>query len=240
MKSILQQQYFYPTWLGIFVNPFFFARSGLVKAISGQSSQLSGKLLDIGCGSKPYQSLFCVDQYIGLDINSEHSRKRAAADYFYEGDIFPFETASFDSALCNQVLEHVFNPNSFLSEIHRVLKADGKLLLTVPFIWDEHEQPFDYARYSSFGLKALLEQNGFIITYHQKIGTDVSTLFQLINAYLYKVTEGWPRHPRFIFTISVMGLINLLGIIAKHMLPQNPDLFLDQLVIAEKNKKCAF
>ena len=60
--------------------------------------------------------------------------------------------------LCNQVLEHVFNPDEFLLKINRVLKNDGKLLLTVPFVWDEHEQPFDYARYSSFGLKALIEK----------------------------------------------------------------------------------
>jgi len=93
--------------------------------------------------------------------------------------------------LCNQVLEHVFNPDAFLSEIYRVLKRDGKLLLTVPFVWDEHEQPSDYARYSSFGLKALLEKNGFRIIQHERIGADASILFQLINAYLYTVSAGW-------------------------------------------------
>jgi len=173
------------------VNPFYFARAGLAKVIRRHASALSGRLLDIGCGSKPYQNLFHVEEYLGLDIDSEYSRKRGIADYFYDGNTFPVGTESFDSALCNQVLEHVFNPDAFLSEIYRVLKRDGKLLLTVPFVWDEHEQPSDYARYSSFGLKALLEKNGFRIIQHERIGADASILFQLINAYLYTVSAGW-------------------------------------------------
>lgn len=234
LKAILQRQSFFPTWIGIFVNPFYFARAGLAKAIGRHASALSGKLLDIGCGSKPYQRLFHVEEYLGLDIDSEHSRMRDIADYFYDGGIFPVASESFDSALCNQVLEHVFNPDLFLSEIHRILRGDGKLLLTVPFVWDEHEQPFDYARYSSFGLRALLEKNGFRVIQHEKIGADASTLFQLMNAYLYKISAGWQKHVRFVFTVIVMGSVNLFGLAAAKVLPKNPDLFLDQLVIAEK------
>jgi len=234
LKAILQRQSFFPTWIGIFVNPFYFARAGLAKAIRRHASSLSGKLLDIGCGSKPYQSLFHVEEYLGLDIDSENSRKRGIADYFYDGNTFPIESESFDSALCNQVLEHVFNPDAFLSEIHRVLKRDGKLLLTVPFVWDEHEQPFDYARYSSFGLKALLEKNGFRIIQHEKIGADASTPFQLINAYLYKISADWRKYNRIIFTVVVMGFVNLLGLVPTRFIPKNPDFYLDQLVIAEK------
>lgn len=234
LKTILQRQSFFPTWIGIFVNPFYFARAGLAKAIRRHASALTGKLLDIGCGSKPYQSLFHVEEYLGLDIDTENSRKRGFADFYYDGNTFPVESESFDSALCNQVLEHVFNPDAFLSEIHRVLKPDGKLLLTVPFVWDEHEQPFDYARYSSFGLEALLDKNGFRVIQHEKMGADASILFQLINAYLYKVSAGWHKYIRLTFTVVVMGFINLFGLVVAKVLPKNPDLFLDQLVIAEK------
>ena len=108
------------------------------------------------------------------------------------------------------------------------------MLLTVPFVWDEHEQPYDYARYSSFGLKALLERNGFRILKHEKLGADISTLFQLTNAYLYKISERWNKYARLGFALSVMGLINLLGLIARFILPKNPDLFLDHVVLAEK------
>ena len=235
LKDIYHRQAFYPGFIGIFVNPFYHARLGLRKAMSKFSSKLKGRLLDVGCGSKPYQELFAVDDYIGLDIDSEASRNRKIADYFYDGKIFPFNENEFDSVLCNQVLEHVFNPDEFLSEIKRVLKPSGRLLITVPFVWDEHEQPRDYARYSSFGLKALLDKNGFNVIEYKKIGADASIIFQLINAYLYKIFVKWPLPIRVVITMSLMSLFNLLGIMFGKLLPRNPDLFLDQIVLAEKN-----
>ena len=235
LKDIYHRQAFYPGFLGIFVNPFYHARLGLRKAMSRFSSELKGRLLDVGCGSKPYQELFAVDDYFGLDIDSEASRNRKIADYFYDGKIFPFNENEFDSVLCNQVLEHIFNPDEFLSEIKRVLKPGGRLLLTVPFVWDEHEQPHDYARYSSFGLKALLDKNGFNVIEYKKIGADASIIFQLINAYLYKIFVKWPLPIRVVITMSLMSLFNLLGIMFGKLLPRNPDLFLDQIVLAEKN-----
>lgn len=234
LKAIYHRQMFFPGWLGIFVNPFYFARSGLRDAMTELAPMLSGRLLDVGCGSKPYRSLFAVDAYVGLDIDSEVTRKSGIADQLYDGGRFPFSDAEFDSILCNQVLEHVFNPDEFLGEINRVLKTGGKLLLTVPFVWDEHEQPYDYARYSSFGLRALLEKQGFRIIRHKKLGANASILFQLANAYLYKITQDFPRPVKLLFTASVMAFINLVGLVAGKLLPDNPDLFLDHVVLAEK------
>ena len=140
LRQRYQREHFYPGWLGLFINPFYFARAALVNAVRKYAPQLQGNLLDIGCGTRPYEELFIVDEYIGLDIDNESAHMRGGADYYYDGSKFPFPDASFDSALCNQVLEHVFNPDEFLSEIHRVLRQDSRLLLTVPFVWDEHEQ----------------------------------------------------------------------------------------------------
>src|ERR1035437_5812332 len=193
LQAIYRRQMFFPGWFGIFVNPFYFARAGLRDAMAQFAPQLSGKLLDVGCGSEPYRSLFTVDTYIGLDIDSDASRQRGVADQLYDGGVFPFSDGAFDPALCNQVLEHVFNPDVFLGEIARVLKPGGRLLLTVPFVWDEHEQPYDFARYSSFGLRAILEKQGLKILIHKKLGADPSVLFHLANAYLFKISMGLPR-----------------------------------------------
>ncbi len=235
LKSIYRQQMYFPTWLGIFVNPFYFARSGLFSAVQEFAPGMSGRLLDVGCGSKPYRSLFTVDAYIGLDIDSESSRQRAVAEHLYDGGVFPFSDCSFDSVLCNQVLEHVFNPDEFLGEIARVLKPGGRLLLTVPFVWDEHEQPNDYARYTSFGLHALLNKQGLEPVYHKKLGADPSTVFQLANAYLFKVVQGLSRPAILLITVTVMASINLFGLLARRLLPSNPDLFLDHVVLVEKS-----
>lgn len=234
VRVLMSKEAFFPSWFGIFVNPFYFARRGLADVMMRYSKSLNGALLDVGCGTKPYQSLFDVDEYVGLDIDSENTRKNGFADYFYDGILFPFPDQNFNAVLCNQVLEHVFNPDQFLGEINRVMKPRAKMILTVPFVWDEHEQPYDYARYSSFGLKALLERNGFRVLRNEKLGADISTLFQLVNAYLYKISERWNKHIRLGFTLSVMGLVNLLGLIARFIFPKNPDLFLDHIVLVEK------
>jgi SAM-dependent methyltransferase len=234
LKKLYLSEQFSPGWLGVFVNPFYFARAGLGNAIAELAGLLTGRMLDVGCGTKPYQSLFEVDEYVGLEIDSESSRQRGIADFFYDGTKFPFEDHQFDSVLCNQVLEHVFNPDEFLSEIARVLKPGGHLLLTVPFVWDEHEQPYDYARYTSFGLSSLLNRAGLDITVHKKLCADGSILAQLANAYLYKVTVHLTRVLRHLLTVTIMALINIMGLLARRVLPGNPDLFLDHVVLAVK------
>ena len=233
LKSFYYEQQFFPSLAGVFVNPFYFARSGLCSAITEFAPTLKGKILDVGCGSKPYIKLFTYEEYIGLDIDSPSSRATGKADHFYDGNAFPFNANEFDSLIC-QVLEHVFNPNAFISEINKVLKARGKLLLTVPFVWDEHEQPYDYARYSTFGLFSLLENNGFKVLKHKKLGADISVVFQMLNAYLFKTIQNWPIYIRLAFTILVIGPITLAGLIARKVLPANPDLFLDHAILAEK------
>ncbi len=234
LKSSYQREAFFPTWLGVFINPFYFARAGLSDAMIEFAPKLTGCLIDVGCGTQPYRTLFKVCRYVGLDLDSELSRTVGLADQFYDGATFPYADATFDSALCNQVLEHVFNPDEFLAEINRVLKPGGKLLLTVPFVWDEHEQPNDYARYSSFGLNAILVKQGFRVLLHKKLGADPSIIFQLANAYLYKVTRHLPRVINLLITVTLMSVINLSGLLARRMLPGNPDLFLDNVVLVEK------
>ena len=197
--------------------------------------ELSGRILDVGCGTKPYQNLFRVEEYLGLDLDSPISRKLNIADAYYDGNFFPFDDNEFDGLICNQVLEHVFNPEMFLAEISRVLKPDGKLLLTIPFVWDEHEQPFDYARYSTFGLKHLLEKKSFEVINQVKINPNIATIFQLLNAYFFKISHHWPRLLRVLFTISVMALTNIMGLLGKLVLPNNADLYLDQIVLAKNN-----
>ena len=234
LREFYNRQNFFPGMYSILFNPFYFARKNLAASISDLSSQMKGNLLDVGCGTKPYRKLFKVDNYCGLDIDSSLTRNLAVADDFYDGNKFPYQSSTFDSVLCNQVLEHIFTPDDFLKEINRVMKCNAILLLTVPFIWDEHEQPHDYARYSSFGLRALLEKNGFKIIEHRKLGADATVLFQLINAYLFKISLSWPRTLKFLFKLTIMALINLFGVLAGKLLPVNPDLYLDQLVLAEK------
>ena len=236
LKKLYKQEQFNPKILGIFINPFYFARKGLHQNVSKLITNLNGKLLDVGCGTKPYENICNVDEYIGLEIDDEGNRQHNYADVFYDGKTIPFEDKSFDSILSNQVFEHVFNPNQFLKEINRVTKVGGRFLITVPFVWDEHEQPYDYARYSSFGLKHILSENGFEVVRHKKSNNGVGVIFQLINAYIYKITLTKSVYFNMLTTFILMAPVNIVGLILSKILPKNDDLYLDNIVLAKKVK----
>ncbi|HLE86395.1 MAG TPA: class I SAM-dependent methyltransferase [Candidatus Brocadiaceae bacterium] len=234
IKSIIQREQFFPWFLGFWVNPFYFARKGLYENISILSNYIRGDMLDIGCGQKPYEKLFNSSRYVGLEIDTIENRKNKNADYFYDGITFPFRDNEFDSVIANEVFEHVFNPAAFLNEIYRVLKPNGMLLMTVPFVWDEHEQPFDYARYSSFGLKHLLEESGFEVIEHKKSVCDIRVIFQLFNCYIYKKTVTKNVYANLFITAFLLSPFNILGELLSKVLPKNEDLYLDNIILTKK------
>lgn len=221
--------------IGLFVNPFYFARKGLYRNVREIGHHVSGKTLDVGCGRKPYRELFRSSDYIGLEIDTPETRRNSSADTFYEGNSFPFGDGEFDSVVTNQVFEHVFHPEEFLREIHRVLRPEGILLLTVPFVWDEHEQPRDYARYTSFALKHLLHKEGFTILETRKSVNDIRVIFQLVNAYIYKATVSGNKYLNLLFTILLMAPFNLAGEALARITPVNEDLYLDNVILARKS-----
>lgn len=236
LKLIYLNEQFSPSLLGLFINPFYFARKGLHQHISELILKLNGKLLDIGCGTKPYANLCNVSEYIGLEIDDEGNRNHSHADIFYDGKTIPSKNNSYDSILSNQVFEHVFTPNHFLKEINRVCKMGGLFLISVPFVWDEHEQPYDYARYSSFGLKYILSENGFEIIEYRKSNNGIEVIFQLINDYIFKVTITRNVYLNLFITLILMAPVNIIGLILSKILPRNDDLYLDNIVLAKKVK----
>ena len=233
-KQYVHKQNYFPGILGIFVNPFFFARKGLFENISSLAKYIHGKTLDVGCGQKPYEKLFNSSPYIGLEIDTVENRRIKKADYFYDGKTFPFQNDEFDSIIVNEVFEHVFNPVDFLNEIHRVLKPGGTLLMTVPFIWDEHEQPNDYARYTSFGLQHILEKSGFEVIEHRKSMGDIRVIFQLLNCYIYKKTVTKNIWTNLFITVFLMSPLNIMGELLSKVLQKNDDLYLDNVILLKK------
>ncbi len=234
LKQLYIKEQFNPKIIGLFINPFYFARKGLYKNVSELISHLNGKLLDIGCGTKPYESISNVDEYIGLEIDDGAKRQDKFADILYDGKAIPCRDKEFDSILSNQVFEHVFNPNEFLKEINRVTKMGGKFLISVPFVWDEHEQPYDYARYSSFGLKYILSENGFEVLEHRRSNNGLEVVFQLLNAYIYKVTLTKYVYINLMINLLLIAPMNIVGLLLSKILPKNNDLYLDNIVLATK------
>ncbi len=237
IKSYIHDQQFNPGILGIFINPFYLVRNRLHKAMTELGGDIHGQTLDIGCGERPYEKIFKnVSSYIGMEFDSSRNRARfSKIDAWYDGKVFPFDNGKFDSIIMTQVLEHIFNPEQFLKEVYRVMKPGGILLLSVPFVWDEHEQPHDYARYSSFGLAHLLKNHGFEIKKHLKSLSDVGVIFQLVACYIHKRLSWIKSYKiRVIFYMFLISPFTILGIILARILPKNQDLYMDNIVLARK------
>jgi SAM-dependent methyltransferase len=235
LNSWLLKEQFKPSFLGLFLNPFYFARKAIYKNIKFYSDYVKGITLDIGCGSKPYVDLFSTVQYIGIDLEkSGHNHSNSPVDIYYDGTKIPFGNEYFDSVVCFEVLEHVFNPDEFLKEANRVLKKGGSAVFTVPFIWDEHEQPYDFARYSSFGLKHIFEKNGFSVVESRKYLSDLRILSLLTNAYIYKVIRKiLPGRIAYLFILPLTSLNNILGSLL-YILPHNKDLYYGNIFVLKK------
>jgi len=234
LKLIYQRERLEPSLIGAFVNPFYYAKRELGKAVKKFSGAIAGKVLDVGCGQKPYRAYFKCSEYIGLELDTIENRLQKKADIYYDGKTFPFACEEFDSIVANEVMEHVFNPEQFLNEINRVLKNGGHFLITVPFVWDEHEQPYDYARYSSFGLFFLLEKHGFKIIKSEKTLCDIRILFQLFFAYLYKKIYTNSGIINSLLNVFLVFPLVISGEILNFVCPKNSDFYLDNVVLAQK------
>jgi SAM-dependent methyltransferase len=117
-----------------------------------------GVLVDLGCGNQPFLSYFqpYITHYIGLDPDRSNRNLDLVADSLQ----LPIADQAADTILCTQVLEHVPRPWQLFQEAARILRPGGHLILTAPMYWPLHEVPYDYFRYTPYGLRALTEQVG--------------------------------------------------------------------------------
>jgi SAM-dependent methyltransferase len=221
--------------VAVLLVPFYFARRSLLRELRPLLARLHGEVLDVGCGRKPYRDWVPAARYVGVDLDSAVTRTLGRADIFYDGRILPFSDASFDAVLCSQVLEHVFTPSAFLQEVARVLRPGGLLLLTVPFAWDEHEQPQDFGRYSSFGVRAVLAEAGFEVVEQRKSCVGFYAIVQLAAAYMFKVTRTRSRPLNLVAQLLLVAPVNLVGGLLACLLPRHPDLYLDNVVLARRS-----
>lgn len=237
-NSLIQygkRQSFQPNLLSLFINPFFFIRRGLYRGIKKNATSLSGRLIDFGCGRKPYRNLFQVDEYIGIDIEvSGHNHEESEVDVFYDGKTVPFDDNNFDALFCSEVIEHVFNVDEVLPEMHRVLKPGAKALFTIPLAWGEHEQPFDFARYTSFGIKSILERHGFEIIQIDKSNHFAEALMQLWTAYIFTLIKSENRILNSLLTLIFISPFNFIGFLLSPIFPKSYDYYNNLIILAQK------
>lgn len=139
------------------------------------------RVLDAGAGELPYQKLFTHTRYESTDQGLAY--QPSGLDYLADLSALPVQTGAYDHIICTQVLEHVPEPGRMLGEFCRLLKPGGKLWLSAPLFYPEHQIPYDYYRFTRFGLRYLHEQAGFVVE-------EIEPLEGLMGVLAYQCQKG--------------------------------------------------
>ncbi|MGE5568431.1 MAG: class I SAM-dependent methyltransferase [Rhodospirillales bacterium] len=120
------------------------------------------RVLDAGAGEGKYAKTFARQRYCGVDLGvGDASWNYKGLDAVADLMALPFPAACFDAAVNIVTLEHVREPRCALTEIARVLRPGGQLLLVAPHEWEVHQAPHDYFRFTRYGVRHLLAEAGF-------------------------------------------------------------------------------
>jgi SAM-dependent methyltransferase len=230
-------------------HPTYIANRNLYKALKQIAPKYaSGKLVDLGCGIKPYEGLFLphVDEYFGVDL-----KKTASANYAeitcadLDADICDtkLESESVDTLLSTQVLEHIYETNRYISECYRLLKIGGVAIFTVPQTYECHAKPYDYYRFTEFSLKYLFEDHGFIILELFPLEGAYATIQQLkiVSVIFGRYKNKAGRMTLFdkiiykLYQYTVVPYLNCLGAIFDKKIG-NYDLCLNHIIVVKKIK----
>lgn len=132
----------------------------------------SGRLLDLGCGKAPLYHVYRdhVTDTVCADWQDSIHDSLHIDVYCDLSQALPFADGEFDTIILSDVLEHVPEPELVWREIARVLAADGKILMNVPFFYRLHEQPHDYFRYTEFALRRFVETSGLDLIKLEAVG----------------------------------------------------------------------
>jgi SAM-dependent methyltransferase len=144
----------------------------------------SGVLLEVGAGGSYLKERYEteVDEWITSDYDN-----RARVDFRCDGQSLPFQDNLFDTILCIDVIEHVPDPYLMVSEMARVLKPGGNLILSTPFFFYLHESPNDFMRFSRFGLTNLIEKYNMEVLEVRPTAGIISTLGILVTSSIVHV-----------------------------------------------------
>lgn len=127
----------------------------------------SSRVLDVGAGSSPYRAAFSHCQYMtqdfgGLEKGQIRDGGYGKIDYLCDAASIPAPDGYFDAILCTEMLEHVPDPINVVTEIGRLLRSGGILMLTAPLGSGIHQEPYHfYGGYTPYWYYKFLGAAGF-------------------------------------------------------------------------------
>jgi SAM-dependent methyltransferase len=164
-------------------------------------------VLDAGAGEGRLKSYFPQARYVGIDAAvGDRNWDYSGIDVLGDLCRLPFKDDSFEEILCIVVLEHTREPGRVLEEFNRVLKAKGHIHLIVPLLWEEHQKPHDYFRFTSHGMVYLLSKAQFTVEWMAPIGGFFWVLARRLMNVLTYCQKGW-RIVLFLLLAPFLGVI---------------------------------
>jgi SAM-dependent methyltransferase len=176
-----------------------------------------GNVLDVGCGQSPYKYLLDTSQtdYKGVDIlEADKFDYNNSEITHFNGENIPFEDEMFEGVICTEVLEHVQNYQKLINEMYRVMKKDGKGIITVPWSARYHYIPYDFFRYTPSSLKTMFSQ--FSNVKIQNRGTDIANIANKIivlwfrNLFPSQLWQ-WIFVPVWVLLSPILGIVVLIA-----------------------------
>jgi SAM-dependent methyltransferase len=164
-------------------------------------------VLDAGAGECRFKPLFRHAQYVGVDFaQGDPAWDYSRVDVVGRLEELPFGDTTFDRVLSIVVLEHTPKPAQVIEEFRRVLKHAGTVHVVVPHMWEEHQKPHDFFRYTSSGIRYLMENAGLRVGRVEPIGGFFWQLGRRLIGVMAFAQQGW-RWIFFPVLAPVFGLI---------------------------------
>jgi SAM-dependent methyltransferase len=188
------------------LDPFEASIETFVRGIASEIP--AGKrVLDAGAGECRFKDLFAHTEYVGIDFaQGDPAWNYSRLDVIGRLEELPFPSGSFDHVLSIVVLEHTSQPGRVIEEFQRVLKPGGMVHLVVPHMWEEHQKPYDFFRFTSSGIRYLMQSAGIRIRKIHPVGGFFWQLGRRLMAVLAFTQSGW-RWLLFPVLAPVFGLI---------------------------------
>jgi SAM-dependent methyltransferase len=225
-------------------DPVYIARKGIAQGLKDAAQRYAkGKLIDLGCGMKPYEDIFApyCDSYFGVDYPDAaklNYGEDTRADLWTDCTETGLDAESFDTVLSTQVLEHIGHPQKLLEEAHRLLKKGGILIMTAPFLWQEHSIPHDYCRFSQYSLQSFVEEAGFDVLEIRKLEGAFASIQQMNIVSILGRERKWLLSKIYHGVVNRFIMIPLINVAAMTLDKKvhNDKLYLTTLTIAEKRE----
>jgi SAM-dependent methyltransferase len=222
---------FHPQWL---------VALGAEKRLKAVAALIRGKVLDVGSGDRQLENyLDSHVRYFGIDYPPSGQRYRKRPHVWGDAIHLPFRSSTIDSLVLLDVLEHLPDPGLALNEAARVLKAEGIVVASVPFLYPIHDAPFDFWRITQYQIERLAAGAGLEILRLTERGKALETAallacLALAQSAIEALQQRSPLALILIPSLLMVPFLNIMGYGLSRLFPVRHFMPLGYLAVFKK------